>query len=551
MTIIGIKIETKRETVLLLVIFFLALFLRAYQLNDLPHGFYEEEVTNTYVGRFILLHGKDLYGNIFPLLYFDKFGDYPPVLPMYLSGIGTFLFGVNEFAGRFPIAFLGALTIFPLYFLSLLIFKEKNVSLFSALLLAMLPWHIVLSRTTAEGVIGFTAFSFGLLYVLRGITEKKNRLLFLSFIFFFLTYFLYPSLRILVPLALLPLPFLTAKHDKRIRIILALSVLFFFALTFSIASTEWGRGRFLQTSLFHSKEVAQRIQSKLEAQSFDEGKDNIMLARIFHNKIVGYIREFADLYFSYFSPKYLFLEGGGQYRYYNVPSQGLLYISFAPLFLFGLLSRIKNIHRGIFAYVLYLLVVSPIPSALTVDFVPHVHRSMFMIIPLVILATYGLYNIWDIKYKKLRVMYIFFLLLLLEFVYFWHQYSQHSASLQSVLRNDGDRELSLYLKEQRKNYAKVIMPGFERLPIYYLFFTNNFDPSLAGKFRREVRIDKIETIEFFGDWCPSKYIKANTLSPKTLVVDNGDCETRTGYKEIALIVRRDSTRAYRLLIPTT
>src|SRR3990167_10980877 len=140
-------------------IFLLALVLRIINLGDLPHGFFEEEVTNAYVGRFIFQNGKDLYGNIFPLLYFDKFHDYPPVLPMYISGLGTFLFGNSEFAARFPTALIGALTVFPVFGIATLLSLS---GLFAAFLLAILPWHIVLSRTGAEGVIGLYVFVLGL-----------------------------------------------------------------------------------------------------------------------------------------------------------------------------------------------------------------------------------------------------------------------------------------------------------------------------------------------------------------------------------------------------
>lgn len=540
-----------KNNLVLFGIFLLALFLRTYQLRTLPHAFYNEEVTNAYVGRFILLNGKDLYGNAWPLLYFDKFGDYPPVLPMYLSGIGTFIFGVNEFGARFPIALFGALGVFPMYFLSKLVFEDSKMGWFSSFLLAVLPWHVVLSRTTAEGVVGFTIFSLALYFMLKGLQVSSKSFVFTSAALLFLCYFLYPGLRIIIPLALLPTPFLYRRIGMKGKLLAVGLIAFFFILTLSISSTQWGRGRFLQTSLFHSPEVASRISAHLQALSNDEGSNNILIARIFHNKVTGYFREAIEQYLSYFSVKFLFLEGGiGQYRYYNVPNQGLLYISLIPLFFISILmTRKKNINTQVFNYFIYMLVITPITAAVTVDFVPHAHRSMFMIIPFILLATYGFYTIWGIRFKSVSIAFLFFPLLLFEFIYFWHQYSAHSASLQSVLRNDGDRELVLRLKEERNKYSRVIMPVFERLPIYYLYFTNNFDPSLAGKFRTELRIDSVDNIEFFRDWCPSKLIKADSLSPKTLVVDNGDCEGRRGYNDIALTMRKDSTRAYRFLIP--
>src|SRR5258708_7842592 len=141
-----------RTYLLLICIFLLAFFLRTYKLGSVPYGLHEDEVMNGYVGRFILQNGKDLYGNRWPLLYFNNFGDYPNVIPMYLSGLSTYVFGINAFAIRFPIALAGALSVFPVYLIGRQIFVKKKYSLHTAFFLAILPWHIILSRSPAENV---------------------------------------------------------------------------------------------------------------------------------------------------------------------------------------------------------------------------------------------------------------------------------------------------------------------------------------------------------------------------------------------------------------
>lgn len=531
------KIQPK---LILIIIFCVALFLRVYQLNDVPKGFYEEEVTNAYVGRFILQNGIDLYGNPWPLLYFDKFGDYPPVLPLYLSGLSTYFFGFTEFAARFPIALIGALTIIPVYLLALLIFEAPILGLVSALVIAISPWHVVLSRTTAEGVVGFFVFTIALYLIL-------TRKLLLSIGLFVLSYFLYPAARILVPLALLPTPLLVI--NKKYRLSLLLIIGFFFLLTAGIGLTPWGKGRFLQTSLFHSTEVAERIKNNMTALNY--GEKNLTEAHFFNNRIVGYTREFLQQYASYFSPKYLFLEGGGQPRYYNVSGQGLMPVTFALLLLAGLLPLVIKGKIPLIGYMVYLLLITPLPSVLTADFVPHVHRSMFMILPLTFLIAYGFAKARLLIRKDRLLIVAMLLLLIIETVYFWHMYAQHSASVQSILRNDGDKEMTGYVITQRSKYDKIIIPRFERLPIYYLYFSHNLDPNLVGKFKFGLQIDSVDTITFANDWCPTKFYPASTLSKQTLVVNNGDCEDKdsNGFQEIKRTIRSDSTKAYRFLVP--
>lgn len=528
-------------------IFFLALFLRLYKLNVLPWGFYEEEVTNAYVGRFIFENGKDLYGNSWPFLYFDKFGDYPPVLPLYLAGLSTYIFGFTEFSARFSTALIGALSVFPLFGLALFLLKDKRASLLAALLLAISPWHVVLSRTSAEGIIGFSVYTWGLLWVIGGIGEGNIRKIRWAIALFFLGYFLYPGLRIIVPLTLLPLP-LFAKQ-KSLKRLLVVTVIGSFLLTALIASTPWGKGRFEQTSLFHSAEIRERIAANLQAQSFDEGKENITLARTFHNKIVGYTREFVSQYVSYFSPQHLFVQAGGQARYFNVPYQGLLLITVGALLFASLLPIFIS---PLFTYILYLLLITPFPAVLTVDFVPHAHRSLFLLLPLILLSASGFLKLTKLLPKRIPPVLpalLVLLALLFESIYFWHQYSRHEGSNQSILRNVGDKEVVRYLIAHQKEYEGIIMPPFARLPIYYLYFSGNFDPSLIGQFKSQLQMDRLPGITFASDWCPTKFLDRGTVSQNTLIVENGDCGGIDGYKQVHEITRKDSTRAYRLMVP--
>lgn len=535
-----------REFWVLWLIFIIALVVRVFNLENLPQGFYIEEMTNTYVGRFILLFGRDLYGHFLPLLYFDKFGDYPPVLPLYFSGISTFIFGVNEFAGRFPIALMGALFVFPMYSLGQFVFKNKTVSLFMAFIAAIVPWHVVLSRTTSEGIIALTFFALALLYVLKAITENKKNLLILSIVLCVLTYFLYPSFRVLTPLTFLPLYFFVPKEFKKMKRYIILTTAFFFVLTIAIASTPWGRARFEQTSFFSSKEIAQRVATR--NQILSNGSPNVLTARIFDNKIVGYTREFAYEYLAYFSPKYLFLEGGGQARYYNVPDQGLFYLSLLPLFALALfIKRGKSPNENLFNYFVYLLVIAPLPAALTVDFTPHVHRSIFMIVPLIFIAGFGLLKIAHLKWKRISIAWIMVLFVSLEFIYFFQQYAIHGDQQDSVLRNVGDREMQTFVNKHKHEYNAVYMSVYDRNPIYYLFYANEFSKDFIGRFGAEMRFKgNIDNIKFADSYCPSTTINLKTIHGKILTIESDKCKTPKEFKQILEIDRKDGTVAYRL-----
>jgi len=175
-----------------LSLFFLilvALFLRFYKLDKVPNSLHLDEIANVYTGRFILDNKVDLYGNKFPLFYFDKFGDYPPVIPMYIQAIGTYIFGVNDLGSRAMTAIIGSLIIFPVFFIVLIIFNNLKTAFFAGLLIAILPWQIVFSRQSAEAFITsfFIFLEFG--YFLISSIKKSLINYFFHYHFFSLPFF--------------------------------------------------------------------------------------------------------------------------------------------------------------------------------------------------------------------------------------------------------------------------------------------------------------------------------------------------------------------------
>ena len=539
--------KAQPRNILLFIIFIFALFFRVYKLGTIPASFYVEEMTNTYVGKFILMHGKDIYNHWLPLVYFDKFGDYPPVLPLYLSGLSALILGTSEFASRFPLAFIGALLVFPIYQLTFLFFRKHATALFAALVTALTPWHIVLSRTTAEGVVGLTVYAYAILWILQGIQNGDTKRIYKSYMLFFLTYSLYPGLRVLTPLTLLPLPFIFTDIKPMIKKVLIYGIIGAFVLTAYISTTTWGQARFKQTSLFGDPIMRQTIQSRSESLSNMLGSNQVTKARIFHNKYVLYSREFVSQYLSYFSPKYLFFESGGQFRYYNVPDQGLFFLAIIPFIAAMLLLVQTPLLTKFITYTLFILAFSPLSAAITTDFVPHAHRSMFMILPIILLAAGGFHVLWDNgRYKKLFV-YGLFVLMSVETIYFWHQYAEIATSFQSTLRNDGDPEVVKYVLAHQKEYDHVYLTKFDRIPLYYLFYADNFDKKLTDQFEAGFSVQSVGNVTFVDHNCASVMLPKDALDKKLLVIDNATCGGRDGLYGIDAINRHDGTSAYKIL----
>ncbi|MDA1317410.1 MAG: glycosyltransferase family 39 protein [bacterium] len=555
------KLILKHYFLILFSIFLFGLVLRIYQLGTVPFGFHFDEVANAYGAKFILLNGHDMFGNNFPLLYLDKFGDFPPVLPMYLSGLGAIIFGNTVFGARVFIALVGALAIFPMYGIALRMFKRTETALFTAGMIAVAPWHMSLSRLSAEGIVGLTVYLVGLQILLKSLDEKKYNLLIAATLTLISTFFIYPSFRIIVPLTLLPIFFLqkTWIPISRKNIVFILLPVLAFAITFWISTQPWGTGRFEQTGLVSPMSG---IASKLQALIFNE--DNITIARIFNNKIIGYSKEFIFQYSRYFSFNYLFGEDGVP-KIYLAPYVGLLYTSLLPFILvsvFGYIQR-KNakVNHRFFIFLLYLLIISPIPAALTVLDVPSIQRAILTPALFVLIASYGFNGLLDLKYRKISFVTPLLLIIGVEFIFFTHNYFQHISYYTTHHRNPGNMEITDYIVKHQNEYEEIYVTSQEQwLPVYYLYAEDNYSKSLTGKFKENFRVAQVENVHFPEDNCPaistiqkSKEAKALTVPRKTLFMHYMGCPlfeipiAGQMYKSIRTIKRLDETDVFQIL----
>jgi len=136
-----------KPKIILIIIVILAAFLRFYQLGNNPPSLTWDEVAWGYNAYSLGIDGRDEFGRFLPFNYLESFGDFKPPMYAYLDIIPIKIFGLNEFAVRFPSALFGLLTVLITYFLTKRIFfdsKSKELyALFSALFLAISPWHIM------------------------------------------------------------------------------------------------------------------------------------------------------------------------------------------------------------------------------------------------------------------------------------------------------------------------------------------------------------------------------------------------------------------------
>lgn len=371
---------------LLYAIFLLSIILNFYQLDKNPPGLYIDEVSIGVNAYSILKTGQDEAGARFPI-YFKAYGDYKLPVYIYLTSISMLFFGKNEFAVRFPSAFLGTLTICLFYLLlaellktdTSIVSKYKNkFALLATFLLSASPWYMHFVGPAFEATVAlffFVAASY--LYILFKRLHHFSFFI-LSLFSFVITFYTYNSYKIITPIILFLVTWDLLKNkdiygSKFYYYIMAL----FFPL-FAIIHTFFlnpSNVRFLQTSAFSHAPA-----------------DSLIL--------------FLKNYLSYYSLDFLFNSGDGINRHQFLDF-GILSRWSLPFLLAGFYSLIKS-KRSQLKYLAFgLLAIAPIPGAMALPS-PHTLRSLQMVIPYTILISMGISVLLNrfSKYAKLFMVII-------------------------------------------------------------------------------------------------------------------------------------------------
>lgn len=138
----------------------LGAMVRFTQLGSTPTGLYWDEVAILVDAKSIAHRGLDMHGNSWLQALFPSYGDYKLPVYIWLASVSVWLFGVSDWAVRFPSAVAGLLTILAAGLISNELFSPKQARqrqglfLATAGVVALAPWSIIFSRTGFEAHLG-------------------------------------------------------------------------------------------------------------------------------------------------------------------------------------------------------------------------------------------------------------------------------------------------------------------------------------------------------------------------------------------------------------
>ncbi len=478
----------------------LAFFLRVYKVTQIPPSLSWDEVSIGYNAYSILKTGRDEYGHFMPLDAFVAYGDYKPVLPVYVTVPFVALFGLNELAVRLPSVLAGTLTVFLTYFLIKELFNLSlityHLSLITAFLLAISPWHMQLSRAGFEANIALGFIVLGVWLVLKA--RHNPRLYFFSWLPFVASIYTFNSARYFVPLLGVALLIFCRKEiPKHVKPFLGgvvVAVVFLLPILPYLLSPA-ARLRFAEVNIFTDFSVVKTANDRIAADG------NAWWANILHNRRVGFARSYLLHLFDNVEPWFLFIRGDGNPKF-SLQDVGQLYVVEIPFLVLGvywLLTRQRQV-----AWLLLAWAIGAMLPAATARETPHALRIENSLPVWQIFIAYGLLSAISYQLsarKKTLLLVMLMLMYAANFSYYWHNYYNHYAKEFSGEWQWGYREALQAIAPIKDRYQKIVLTENIGRPHTYIAFYERLDPE---EYRRTID-GSFDTAGFYNPYGLGKY----------------------------------------------
>lgn len=503
----------------LVLIVFIAAFLRFYRLGTNPPSLTWDEAAWGYNAYSLGLDGRDEFGRFLPLNYLESFGDFKPPMYAYLDVMPVKLLGLNKFSTRFPSAFFGTLTVLLTFFLVERIFwkseNKRKYALFSALFLAISPWHILLSRAAFEANVATFFLVLGVWMFLVAV-EGRRWCLVISAISFALTIYTFNTERVVSPILVLFLAVLFRKRLWQMKKTVIISAIVGVAMllpTLKFLFTPQADLRFQQVNIFSDINIIKTSNQEIA------NDNNALWSKIIHNRRFMFTFDYLKHYFDNLSPSFLFIKGDGNPKF-SIQSVGQMYLWDIVFFASGILFLFKK-KEGYWWIIPLWLLTGIIPAA-TARETPHALRIEASLPTFQILAAYGFIQLMNKfnKHKKFFASCLLFLLFF-NFLYFYHDYFYHYPYQYSAEWQYGYKGSINYVKKVAGRYDQIDVTRMLGRPyIYYLFYKKE-DPRV---YRKSAIIHRdafgFVTVEGFGKYRFVKDLKTiNNDNKKVLYIN--------------------------------
>ncbi len=483
----------------LLAILFTAVFFRISALETFPFGFSVKEVNIGYDAYSILLTGKDQWGKTLPLV-FQTFTEQRLPLYTYLTMPFIALFGLNEYSVRLPNALVGTAAVYFTYLLTgelgrrskFKVKEVKKLQTISSLLLAISPWHIVMSRGAFEANLTTFLLPMGIYLYLR--SYNKPKYLYYTAVIFFLNFLVHPSVTFLTIIMMLVLAYLYPKIDfylnSKVKLTLAGVIIVFISLSFFANKEVFG---FYFRENFFSDNSKVSATEKLIA--YESGMSSVFVY-LFHNTLLLSGKDLIENYVKYSSYEFLFMGGNFEDGYGMVNDHGVSYWFALPFMVFFLAYFFSNSKdRSVWLITIW-LVLAPIPAAFVSKKSYLLSYPISMLPALQILCGYGAMKMIEVFKKQKWIKYLYVPIILFSFIFFLERYFVISPIQNAAKMDYGNiHAAKLALTEYPDNSEIVVSESINNFQIY-LAFIDKTDPSEYHKYSEDWLKDGVIPLEY-------------------------------------------------------
>ncbi len=445
------------------------------KLSTIPSGMYIDETLPAYSAYSIIKTGRDEYGKVFPLV-FRFYGSYNPPLFIYLTAIFESVLGLTPLAVRLPSSLAGLLSVIPIYLLLKdKLLKNSLTSFVSGIFFVITPWIVLHSRVGYEVSLGYLLLSLGVYFTYRGLTQGKY--LAVGMMFLSLSTYAAYAERFIVPFFIIGILIFFQRSLLIIKNKTNLLICALVGLVTQIPNL-W----LVTTPAFFPKQNL--VGSGIVAASAEKIAHFLPYHVSF---ILAFLREFLSQYVTYFSPQSLFFVPDPDLQR-SIPYLSVFYVWMIIPFFIGCFALYKNYKTTLGKVILTLLIVSPIPAALTLD--PFsTHRALPQLLPLFLIIGLGI-DWLLVKTTRARGLLLVVIVFAISLLFLWRSYFVLMPYTRAQYWGYGHEALTVFIQNHPNDQFVIdqtrIKPVYSQLAFYMKFdpaeFQKSIDPRLVTNY---------------------------------------------------------------------
>ena len=464
----------KNNYILILIITF-GIFLRIHNFGSIPGGLNQDEASIGYEAYAISEYGIDRNGDTYPV-YLTSWGTGQNALYAYLLIPIIKIFGLTTITLRSVSLIFSLLSMLVFY----LIFKRicsKKIATIALFMLAINPWHIMVSRWGLESNLFPMLFLIGIYFLLK---LEKKKYLYISTIIFAISLYSYGVAHLFVPLFLL-VTYLYLIFTKKVTIVAGiLNALLFCAISMPIIL-------FILINQFNLSETSINIGIFTIPKLYAQRTEYILnLKEIYSN-----FENFLD-----------FVIGQSDGNPWNaVPNYGFMYLITLPFTILGIADIIRKIKRKektedlnnegikILFYITIIWLLMSIVIACIVKI--NINRLNIIIFPLLILAILGIKRVLEKDKMLFNVLIGVYIFLGLGFTYNYSIVQNEEVS--KAFYKSLDQAICYAEEISKKENKKIfLVEDREIRPMYiHILYYNKINPNVFVN-TREIREKQVE-----------------------------------------------------------